>query len=61
VNQRIEVRELEKRYRSEGEVRIMTEIRVTMNMRIKVWARIRAKVGIEVEWVPSIYLVEITK
>jgi hypothetical protein len=60
-NQRTEARGLEKRCRSKGKVGMMTVTRVRTNIRIELWVRIRAKVGIKVEWVPNIYLVEINK
>jgi hypothetical protein len=61
MNQRTEARGLVKRCRSKGEVGMMTVTRVRTNIRIELWVRIRAKVGIKVEWVLNIYLVEINK
>jgi hypothetical protein len=57
VNQRTEARGLEKRCRGKGDRGVRTETRVRMEMRV----RMGAKVKMEMEWVPSIYLVEINK
>jgi hypothetical protein len=57
----IEARGLEIRYRGKCEGGVRIERRVRMEMRIEVRVKIRAKVKIEVEWVLSIYLVEMNK
>jgi hypothetical protein len=57
VNQRTEVRGLAQRCRGKGESGARTEVGPRTEMRMKMRAEMRMKVG----WVPSIHLVEINK
>jgi hypothetical protein len=60
-NQRTEARGLEKRFRGNSDGGARLEITARMEIRIEVRVRMRVKVSTEVEWVLSIYLVEINK
>jgi hypothetical protein len=61
VNKAIEARGLETRYRGKREGGVRIERRVRIEIRIEVSVKIRVKIRTEVEWVLSIYLVEMNK
>jgi hypothetical protein len=61
VNQGIEVGGLEKRCRGRGKGIVRIDRGARMEKRIEASVRMRVKVRMEVEWVLSIYLVEINK
>jgi hypothetical protein len=61
MNQRTEAGGLEKRCRGKDETEIRIEAGVRMEVRMETEMEIRAEVRMIVEWVPSMYLVEINK
>jgi hypothetical protein len=61
VNQRTDARGLKGRHGGKSKGKARTETRVRTNVGMQARMRTRAKMMMEVEWVPSIYLAVINK